>query len=529
MNQEPRKQAPSMIGFAEIVAVGALVATVSIAALNSTGTSVNGLIQKVASSLSTVGGGGPYVASQFTPAPAAQPPAQATPPPEEHAFARAEVERLSTFSIDVDTASYSNVRRYLTNNGLPPADEVRVEELVNYFPYRYPAPEGNDPLTVHAEVTACPWRAGNRLVRIGLTARKPDWSKRPRVNLVFLVDVSGSMAEPKKLPLVKQTLRELLPQLGEADRVSLVTYAGYSCVALPPTPADRRDPIVEAIDGLGAGGSTNGAGGIVEAYKLARQTFIEGGINRVVLATDGDFNVGVTSQSELTELIKREAKDGVELTVLGYGMSTYRDGTLETLAQHGNGNYAYIDAIAEARKVLSEQIGGTLWTVARDVKVQVEMDPAAVKSWRQIGYENRAMAHVEFRDDAKDACELGAGHTVTALYEIEPAGKQDAKILTVRARFKEPGAFRARELEFPLFDRGAAFAAATPELRFAAAVAGFGMILRASPHRGTITLGEVAAIAREHERVDAHRAEFLTLVARAADLGADPRSHASLR
>lgn len=499
----------------EYVIVGCLACVVGVAALNSTGSSVNGLIQKCASSLSTVGGG--YV----PPAPA-----ESYDRIVENRPQVAAIERVSTFSIDVDTASYSNVRRFLTEGQLPPADAVRIEELVNYFPYRYPAPEGDEPLTVHAEVAACPWAHGNRLVRIGLTARQGDWAKRPRANLVFLVDVSGSMNEPRKLPLVKESLRTLLERLGEADRISIVTYAGDARIALPPTPADRKEDITAAIEGLGAGGGTNGAQGIVDAYRLARETYLLGGINRVVLATDGDFNLGVTSRAALVQLVRHEAKSGVELTILGYGMGNYRDNQLEEIASSGNGNYAYVDGAAEGRKVLSEQIAGTLWTIARDVKVQVEFDPESVQTWRQIGYENRQMAAKEFRDDAKDACEMGAGHTVTALYEVQP--RRAGHLLSVRTRYKSLGAATAREVEFPLVDRGATFDHATPEFRFASAVASFGMILRDSTHRGTFTLADVARIAREHTTVDAHRAEFVELVEKAERLGAGRQRTASV-
>lgn len=329
---------------------------------------------------------------------------------------------LSTFSIDVDTASYSNVRRYLQGGSLPPRDAVRVEELINYFDYDYPLPTGDHPFSVNVEVAECPWEPQHRLARIGIKGMEFDDRTQPAANLVFLIDVSGSMNQPNKLPLVQESLGLLVNNLRRNDTVAIVVYAGASGLVLPPTNGGNRADILDAIARLQAGGSTNGGAGIQLAYDTAIQHFVEGGVNRVILATDGDFNVGVQNREELQRLIEVKAKSGVFLSVLGYGMGNLKDGTLEMLADKGNGNYAYIDTINEAQKVLVDQMGGTLVTIAKDVKIQVEFNPAQVGSYRLIGYENRMLAAQDFNDDRKDAGEIGAGHTVTALYEIVPAG-----------------------------------------------------------------------------------------------------------
>ncbi len=336
---------------------------------------------------------------------------------------------LSTFSIDVDTASYANVRRFLQSGTLPPRDAVRIEELINYFDYNYPPPSAGQPFSVNVEVAACPWEPQHRLARIGIKGMTFDDRNRPAANLVFLIDVSGSMNQPNKLPLVQESLQLLVNQLRRNDSVAIVVYAGASGLVLPPTSGGNRAAILDAIQRLSAGGSTNGGAGIQLAYDTAIQHFITGGVNRVILATDGDFNVGVQNREELQRLIEDKAKSGVFLSVLGYGMGNLKDGTLEMLADKGNGNYAYIDTINEAQKVLVDQMGGTLITIAKDVKIQVEFNPAEVSSYRLIGYENRMLAAQDFNDDRKDAGEIGAGHTVTALYEIIPAslaGPDDA-------------------------------------------------------------------------------------------------------
>ncbi len=464
-------------------------------------------------------------------------------------FLRVKGNELSTFSIDVDTAAYANMRRFLTAHSRPPRDAVRIEELVNYFPYQYSPPAGAVPFAASLEVAGAPWKPGHRLVRIGLKGREVSDAARPAANLVFLIDVSGSMNQPNKLPLVKQSLRMLVEKLRADDRVAIAVYAGASGLALPSTPAARKAEILAAIDQLEAGGSTNGAAGIHLAYDVAKANFITGGVNRVILATDGDFNVGVTSGGELTRLIEEKAKSGVFLSVLGFGMGNYKDATLEQLADKGNGNYAYIDTEKEARKALVEQAGGTLVTIAKDVKIQVEFNPALVQAYRLIGYENRLLAKEDFNNDKVDAGEIGAGHTVTALYEVVPVGVPmpetggevdplkyqrtenreprtevrarrtagGADMLTVKVRYKEPAGDVSSKLEFPLVDSGRAFAEASADFKFAAAVASFGMILRESPHRGLTDFAQVAAWAREGTGADAggYRSEFLGLVAQA--------------
>jgi Ca-activated chloride channel family protein len=455
---------------------------------------------------------------------------------------------LSTFSIDVDTASYANVRRFLAAGQQPPRDAVRIEELVNYFRYDYPEPKGDEAFSVTVDAAACPWRAGHRLVRVGLQGRDVARDARPAGNLVFLVDVSGSMAEPDKLPLVQRALAMLVDELTENDRVAIVTYAGNAGLVLPSTSGDQKGKICAAIEALQAGGSTHGSAGITLAYEQAAERFIQGGVNRVILCTDGDLNVGVTSDEALVELIAKQAAGGTFLTVLGFGTGNLQDEKLEKLAANGNGVYAYIDGVREARKVLVEQLTGSTITIAKDVKIQVEFNPAQVASYRLLGYENRVLAAEDFRDDKKDAGEIGAGHTVTALYEIvlvgdlaaagdaargaeplkyqpapapappvaKPAGEGPAsrELLTVKLRWKKPAGDTSTLREVPLAEPGGAFDAAPADLRFAAAVAAFGMILRESEHKGSATLPLVAEIAGSALGRDAggYRAEFLDLV-----------------
>lgn len=448
---------------------------------------------------------------------------------------------LSTFSIDVDTASYSNIRRMLTAGQLPPADAVRIEEMINYFSYDYARPTGEHPFSVNLETASCPWNNQHRLVRVGLKGVEIEPAKRPVCNLVFLIDVSGSMDCPNKLPLVKQAMSMLVGQLSPEDRVAMVVYAGASGLALPSTPAGQREKILDALDHLSAGGSTNGGEGIQLAYQIAEQNRTEGGVNRVILATDGDFNVGITDRSDLTKLITDEAKSGVFLSVLGFGMGNLKDATLEQLADKGNGNYAYIDTFAEAKKVLVDQIGGTLITIAKDVKIQIEFNPTQVAQYRLIGYENRMLAAQDFNDDKKDAGEIGAGHTVTALYEIVPATatlvgvdtlkyQQPAKeqgsapempaskeTMTVKLRYKQPNGQTSQLLEVPLTDNGQTFDAASPDLRFAASVAGFGMLLRCSPNKGDLTYDAAIsmAVASMGRDPNGQRSEFIDLVRKA--------------
>ncbi len=356
------------------------------------------------------------------PAPVETPGTEAYAPIADSAFVRVTDQPLSTFSIDVDTASYSNVRRFLQDGQLPPPNAVRVEELINYFDYAYPAPTDGTPFASHFEAVACPWAPQHTLVRIGLKGREVPRAERPASNLVFLIDVSGSMQPENKLPLVKRAMKMLAQQLDERDRVTIVTYASGVSLALPPTNAGQQYTILSAIDMLGAGGSTNGEGGIQLAYESARRNFLPGGVNRVILATDGDFNVGISDNGSLQALIQQEAKSGVFLSVFGFGMGNLKDDTLETLADKGNGVYGYIDSEAEARKVFVEKLSGTLVTIAKDVKIQVEFNPARVAAYRLVGYENRALAAQDFNNDRKDAGEIGAGHTVTALYEVVPTG-----------------------------------------------------------------------------------------------------------
>ena len=459
----------------------------------------------------------------------------------------------STFSIDVDTASYANVRRFLTHGTWPPPNAVRIEEMVNYFKYDYPLPQGEAPFSVDMEVAQCPWNPGHRLLRVGLKGQEIDRKQRGLSNLVFLLDVSGSMASPDKLALVKQAMRLLVEQLDENDRVAIVTYAGTTGVYLESTNGEKREQIIASIEKLSAGGSTNGGAGIKLAYQQAVRYFIKGGTNRVILCTDGDLNVGITRDDDLVELIKDRAKSGVFLTVLGFGTGNLKDSKLEKLADHGNGVYGYIDSLREARKVLVEQLTGSLITIAKDVKLQIEFNPAEVESYRLVGYENRVMAARDFHDDKKDAGEIGAGHTVTALYELVPARANkadeaaDAKpaarpagklkyqqgpavrlteaagsgeLLTLSLRYKQPEAQESKLLEFAAKDSDKRIGEASKDFQFASSVAAFGMILRNSQHRGQATLSAVEEIAASAVGDDpgGYRAEFVDLVRRAKQL-----------
>jgi len=470
----------------------------------------------------------------------------------ENEFADVTAHPLSTFAIDVDAASYSNVRRFLRDGTLPPRDAVRVEELVNYFDYDYPDPTGADPFSITTEISAAPWNPAHRLVHVGIQGRRMNTRDLPASNLVFLIDVSGSMDYPNKLPLVKQAFRLLVDQLRPQDRVGIVVYAGAAGVVLEPTPGDQKETILEAIQSLRPGGSTAGAQGIRRAYQLARQAFIPGGNNRVVLATDGDFNVGVSSDAELVRLIEQERQSGVFLTVLGFGTGNYQDAKMEQLADAGNGNFAYIDQLQEARKVLVREMGGTLFTIAKDVKVQVEFNPARVKAYRLIGYENRLLAAEDFADDARDGGELGAGHSVTALYEIIPADSDEPvrgtgplryqttqprtgaggnELMTVALRYKDPDGDVSRLVQHPVLDRGVALARTSDDFRFAAAVAEWGLLLRDSRFKANATWPAVAELARGALGDDrgGYRAEFVRLVAQSQHLAetrrGDDRPH----
>jgi Ca-activated chloride channel homolog len=425
---------------------------------------------------------------------------------------------LSTFAADVDTASYSNVRRFITQGQLPPPDAVRVEELINYFDYDYVTPRDDKPIAVNWELATCPWNEDHLLARIGLQTRSIADEKVPPRNLVFLLDVSGSMSSPDKLPLLQRALQLLVDNLRPEDQVSIVVYAGAAGMVLPPTRGDELPTIRNAIAELEPGGSTNGADGIRLAYELARKAFVKKGINRVILATDGDFNVGTTSEGELVRLIEEQRKTGVFLSVLGFGQGNLQDSRMEQLADHGNGNYAYIDGLAEAQKVLVEQAGATLVTVAKDVKLQVEFNPAKVASYRLVGYENRLLADADFDDDTKDAGDMGAGHSVTALYEIVPVGTKSTKTraraialryqrpraraasprdewMTVAVRYKAPTSNKSKRLDVPMAGRPNALRSASDDLRFAAAVAAYGMHLRGSEHRGHTSLRMVRSLA----------------------------------
>lgn len=478
--------------------------------------------------------------AQPSPAAPAEPNTESYARVQDNPFLDAARNPLSTFSIDVDTASYSNVRRFLDQGSLPPADAVRIEEMINYFPYNYAQPTGDAPVAVNAEVAGCPWNAAHRLVRIGLQARSLQPGAVPPRNLVFLVDVSGSMSDQNKLPLVVNGLRMLVDQLNENDRIAIVVYAGSQGLALPPTSGDRKGQILAALDQLGAGGSTNGAAGIQLAYQVARQNFRKDGINRVILATDGDFNVGTTDQSSLEHMIEEERKSGVFLTVLGVGSGNTKDSTMEMLADKGNGNYAYLDSAAEARKVLVTQAGSTLVTVAKDVKIQVEFNPSRVQSYRLVGYENRMLRAEDFRDDRKDAGEMGAGHSVTALYEIVPPGAPSEAapvdplkyqrpagaaapsddLLTVKMRYKQPDGDVSRELAQTVKDGAGSVEAASVDFRFAASVAAFGMLLRSSEHKGQATYGLVRNLAEGALGPDTqgYRHEFVRLAQAAEKL-----------
>jgi Ca-activated chloride channel family protein len=458
---------------------------------------------------------------------------------EENPFQKVADHPLSTFSIDVDAASYSNTRRILNESRMPPADAVRIEEFINYFHYEYPEPAGEHPFSITTEVAACPWNAKHKLVRVGIKGKSIAKKDLPPNNLVFLVDTSGSMTG--SLPLLKSGLKLLVEQLREEDRISIVAYAGSAGLVLPATSGAKKTEILDAIERLQAGGSTAGGAGITLAYQVARDNFLKKGNNRVILATDGDFNVGVTSDGELTRMIEEKREHGVFLTVLGFGYGNVQDSKMEALADKGNGNYAYIDDILEARKVLVKEMGATLLTIAKDVKIQVEFNPARVQSYKLVGYENRMLKAEDFNNDKKDAGELGSGATVTALYEVVPAGVDDVEtsgvdalkyqkpaaaapeasaskdLLTVKFRYKKPAETESRLIVRPLADEDRAWSAASTDLKFAASAAGFGMVLRGSKTKGDLTYDKVRAMAQESlgSDEDGYRSEMVRLVAKA--------------
>lgn len=457
---------------------------------------------------------------------------------------------LSTFSIDVDAASYSNIRRYLNNGQLPPAGAVRIEEMVNYFHYQYPQPENEQPFSINTEISDAPWNKDHKLVLIGLQGKKIPTESLPASNLVFLIDVSGSMQGPERLGLVKASMKMLVDQLREQDKVAMVVYAGAAGLVLSPTSGAEKIKIKDAIDRLEAGGSTAGGAGIKLAYKTAKEYFVKGGNNRVILCTDGDFNVGESSDDAMERLIEEERKSGVFLTVLGYGMGNYKDNKMQKLADKGNGNHAYIDGMSEAKKVLVNEFGGTLFTIAKDVKLQIEFNPAKVQGYRLIGYENRMLAKEDFNDDKKDAGELGSGHTVTALYEVIPVGIKDTfltkvddlkyqknktdiskasdngEILTVKFRYKAPDADVSKLIEHPVMDNKIAIAKTSDNFRFAASVAEFGMLLRNSEFKASASFANVIRMAKKAKGNDeeGYRSEFIRLAENARMLAPEDNS-----
>lgn len=443
---------------------------------------------------------------------------------------------LSTFSIDVDNASYSNIRRFINNGTLPPADAVRIEEMINYFKFIYPEPNGEHPFSVYTELAVCPWNLNHRLLQIGLRGKSIDKSNLPPSNLVFLIDVSGSMDEPNKLPLLKSALGLLVNELRPQDHVAIVVYAGDAGIVLKSTPGNRKEEIMSAIGNLEAGGSTNGSAGLRMAYDVAEKNFIKGGNNRIILSTDGDFNVIESSNGGIERLMEEKREKGIFVSVLGFGMGNYKDDKMEIIADKGNGNYAYIDNLQEARRVLIHEFGGTLFTIAKDVKFQLEFNPAEAESYRLIGYEDRLLNDEDFNNDKKDAGEMGSGHMVTALYEIVPTGsgekipsvdplkyqesrnsnedKYSDELLTIKIRYKKPDSNTSILFEEPVKSPAEEIGKASDNLRFAAAVAEFGMILRESEFRGTSSLERAAILAKsaKGEDEEGYRSELVRLI-----------------
>ena len=454
---------------------------------------------------------------------------------QDNRFHSVAIEPLSTFSADVDRASYTNVRRFINTGALPPQDAVRVEELINYFSYAYNEPTGTHPLTIATDVTAAPWNPTHRIVRIGLQTKRIETSKLPPNNLVFLLDVSGSMADDNKLPLVKQAFRLLVNQLRDEDRVAIVVYAGAAGLVLPSTSGRDKQRILDAIEQLEAGGSTAGGQGIALAYDVAKANYLSEGNNRIILATDGDFNVGTSNTGDLVRYVEQRRAEGSALTILGFGMGNIKDNRLEQLADKGNGNYAYVDDLLEAKKVFVDAMGATIVTVAKDVKLQIEFNPATVQAYRLIGYENRLLNDEDFKDDAKDAGDMGAGHSVTALYEIVPVGvaldvkvgstepsryrpsvavsraprAESRELLFVNVRYKAPTGSTSKLLQRAVVDSNVA---ACDDLRFALAVAGYGMLLRDSEYKGKITYDDVIALAKSGAGSDRDRLDFIAMV-----------------
>lgn len=447
---------------------------------------------------------------------------------------------LSTFSIDVDTACYTNLRRMINDSfeyGYDlniPQDYIRIEEILNYFSYDYPQPNEGEPFSVTTEIADCPWNDETKLMRIGLHSKDIDLSERPPMNLVFLIDVSGSMFSEEKLPLVQKSFSMLTENLTAKDRVSIVTYAGSDSVVIDGADGNDKQAVLDAIASLEAGGSTAGADGIKTAYKIAKKHFIDGGNNRIILATDGDLNVGISSESELTKLVEEKRETGVYLSVLGFGTGNYKDNKMEALADNGNGNYSYIDSEREAKRVLVEEMSGTLFTAAKDVKIQVEFNPAYIKGYRLVGYENRALANEDFEDDTKDSGEIGAGHSVTALYELvfndspmefssselkyrdEAKGIENGEFLTTSIRYKEPDGNESKLLVYPVTEANVDSSAMSPDMNFAAAAAEFGLVLRDSEYKGTATFDSILSLLDNYNYSDdEYKAEFRELVKKA--------------
>ena len=452
---------------------------------------------------------------------------------QENGFKSVTLNPLSTFSVDVDGASYSNIRRYINGGALPPIDAVRVEEMINYFDYNYKIPK-KKPFSINTELSYAPWNENHLLLHVGLKGKTIDMKDVPHSNIVFLLDVSGSMNNPNKLPLVKSSLKLLLEKLRPEDRVAIVVYAGNSGLVLPSTSCSEKEEILKALDNLRAGGSTAGGAGLKLAYKVAEENFITNGNNRIVLATDGDFNVGQSSNGDILRLVENHRDKGIGISVLGFGMGNYKDGKMEIIANKGNGNYAYIDNLLEAKKVLVNEFGGTFFTIAKDVKFQLEFNPAEVEKYRLIGYENRLLNEEDFEDDTKDAGEIGAGHTVTALYEIIPKAPkkeldqnlkyQDVKLneyakkskdlVTLKLRYKQPGTSKSKLLEQEVKARPLVINSTSNNFRFSAAVAGFGMLLRDSEYKGNITWDKITLLAKHARGEDelGYRGEFIRLV-----------------
>ncbi|MCH4828655.1 VWA domain-containing protein [Flavobacterium columnare] len=453
---------------------------------------------------------------------------------EENKFETPNTKPLSTFSIDIDNASYTNIRRFINNGQEIPKDAVRLEEMINYFSYSYPQPKDNHPFSINTEYSECPWNSNHKLLKIGLQGKKMDKNNLPPSNIVFLIDVSGSMEEENKLPLLKESMKILVKELRPQDKISMVVYAGAAGMILPPTSGNEKNKIMNALDKLTAGGSTAGGEGIELAYKIAEENFIKEGNNRIVLATDGDFNVGVSTDKEMEHLIERKRKTGIFLTCLGYGMGNYKDSKMETLANKGNGNYAYIDNMQEATRFLGKEFNGSMFTIAKDVKIQIEFNPNQIQSYRLIGYENRKLNNEDFKNDAIDAGELGSGHTVTALYEIIPTGVESSysptqlkytskegsqnliskELATVKFRYKRPDGEKSIEMIQTVSNLNKPLKISSSDFKFASSVAWFGMKLRDSKYIENKQTEDIIALANKgiHNDLEGYKTEFIRLI-----------------